>query len=345
MSGPTPRELGYRMPAEWHPHAATWLSWPRPDGISFPNRYEEVLPTLGELVRTLAPHERVNINVRNEEVEAIARKTIGDAVNVFYHRIPAYEPWCRDHGPTFVKRERELAVVDWDYNAWGGKYPPYDEDDRVPARIAESLGLPVFKPGIVMEGGALDVNGEGTLLTTESCLLNPNRNPRLNQRQLEQYLTDYLGVTNVLWLGQGIAGDDTDGHVDDLTRFVGPATVVTAVEDDPQDSNFQPLQENLKRLRAMRDQDGQLLRIRELPMPGLVEYQGRRLPASYANFYIANGVVLVPTYRHPKNDAVAIRIIQELFRGRRVVGMDSTSLIWGFGSFHCLTQQQPATRR
>jgi len=194
----------------------------------------------------------------------------------------------------------------------------------------------------VMEGGALDVNGEGTLLTTEACLLNPNRNPQLDQRQIEQCLMDYLGVTNVLWLGQGIAGDDTDGHVDDLTRFVNPTTVVTVVEADPQDDNFLPLQENLKRLRTMRDQEGRPLQIVELPMPGIVEWEGQRLPASYANFYIANDVVLLPTYRHRKNDAEAIRIIQELFPGRQVVGMDSTNLIWGLGSFHCLTQQQPA---
>jgi agmatine deiminase len=240
MAAKTPRELGFRMPAEWQPHAATWLSWPRPDGISFPDRYAEALPTLGEMVRTLAPHERVDINVRDEGVEVVARKAIGDTGNVFYHRIPSYEPWCRDHGPIFVKRGHEIAVVDWDYNAWGSKYPPYDDDDAVPRRVAEVLGLPVFNPSIVMEGGALDVNGAGTLLTTESCLLNPNRNPHLNKEQIELHLRDYLGVTNILWLGDGIVGDDTDGHVDDLTRFVNPTTVVTAIERDPQDANTGP---------------------------------------------------------------------------------------------------------
>ena len=342
MAAKTPRELGYRMPAEWHPHAATWLSWPRPDGISFPDRYPEVLPTLGEMVRTLAPHERVDINVRDEEVEAVARQAIGDTGNVFYHYIPSYEPWCRDHGPIFVKRGHKLAIVDWDYNAWGSKYPPYDDDDAVPRRVAELLGLPVFSPGIVMEGGALDVNGEGTLLTTESCLLNPNRNPHLNQQQIEQHLRDYLGTTNIQWLGDGIAGDDKDGHVDDLARFVNPTTVVTVVEQDPQDDNYWPLQENRKRLRAMRDQDGTPLQVIELPMPGVIEYDRQRLPASYANFYIANGVVLLPTYRNQKTDAAAMEILQKLFANRRVVGIDSTNLIWGLGSFHCLTQQQPA---
>jgi agmatine deiminase len=342
MAAKTPRELGYRMPAEWQPHAATWLSWPRPDGISFPDRYPEALPTLGEMVRTLAPHERVDINVRDEEVEAVARKAIGENGNVFYHCIPSYEPWCRDHGPIFVKRGHELAIVDWDYNAWGSKYPPYDDDDAVPRRVAEALGLPVFSPGIVMEGGALDVNGAGTLLTTESCLLNPNRNPHLNKQQIEQHLRDYLGVTNILWLGDGIAGDDTDGHVDDLARFVNPTTVVTVVEQNTQDDNYWPLQENRKRLRAMRDQDGHPLQVVELPMPGVIEYDGQRLPASYANFYVANRVVLLPTYRNPKTDALATETLQKLFGDRRVVGIDSTNLIWGLGSFHCLTQQQPA---
>ena len=332
----TPHELGYRMPAEWHPHAATWLSWPRPDGISFPDRYEEVLPTIGEMVRALAPHERVEINVRNDEVESIARKTIGDLTNVRFHRFPSFEPWCRDHGPIFVKRNGELAVVDWAYNAWGGKYPPFDDDDAIPQRVAEKLGLPVFSPGIVMEGGSLEVNGEGLLLTTEACLLNPNRNPKLNRQQVEKFLKDFLGVTTVLWLGDGIVGDDTDGHVDDLTRFVDPATVVTVVEEDPEDENYRPLQENLKRLRAMP------LRVVELPMPGVVEYDGQRLPASYANFYIANNIVLLPTYRHEQNDRRAQEILQQLFPDRRVLPIDSTQLIWGLGSFHCLTQQQPA---
>jgi agmatine deiminase len=332
----TPAALGYRMPAEWEPHAATWLSWPRPDGISFPGRYDEVLPTLAEMVRTLARHERVEINCRNDEVEAIARQTIGNTRNVRYHRIPSYEPWCRDHGPMFVKRGRQLAVVDWGYNAWGGKYPPFDDDDAVPQRIAELLHLPLFQPGIIMEGGSLDVNGAGGLLTTEACLLNKNRNPTLTKKQIEKYLKDYLGVTNIIWLGEGIVGDDTDGHVDDLARFVSKHTVVAVVEQDPRDENFAPLQDNLKRLRKTG------LRIVELPMPGRVEYAGQRLPASYANFYIANNVVLLPTYRHKQNDRRAQDILQKLFRTRRVVPMDSTNLVWGLGSFHCLTQQQPA---
>jgi agmatine deiminase len=359
MSVQTPRELGYRMPAEWHPHAATWLSWPRPGGISFPERYAEVLPTLAEMVRAIAAHERVEINVRDDEVEEIARKTIGDLSNARFHRIPSYEPWCRDHGPIFVVRKSKtqspkpsrrqdlrskskIAVVDWGYNAWGGKYPPFDDDDAVPQRIAEALGLPVFSPGIILEGGSIDVNGEGTLLTTESCLLNPNRNPGLTKSQIEQYLKDYLGVTNILWLGEGIVGDDTDGHIDDIARFVDPTTVVAVVEQDAQDENFQILQTNLKRLRAMKTERGEPLCVIELPMCGVVKHEGQRLPASYGNFYIANGIVLLPTYRHKANDQRAQEILQQCFPDRRVVPMDSTNLIWGLGSFHCLTQQQPA---
>lgn len=333
----TPRQLGYRMPAEWEPHAATWLSWPRPDGISFPNRYEEVLPTLAALVRALAPHEAVHINCRTADVEAIARQAIGPNPNVHYHRIPSYEPWCRDHGPIFVKRNGELAIVDWDYNAWGGKYPPFDDDDAVPQRVAELLGLPVFRPGIVMEGGALDVNGAGQVLTTEACLLHPNRNPHLSRAEIETALREYLGVHDVLWLGEGIVGDDTDGHVDDLARFVRRDTVVAMVEPDPSDPNYQPLQDNLHRLRTM----PAIRHVVELTMPHPVEYDGQRLPASYANFYIANGVVLVPTFRQPDRDRAACETLQQLFPDRRVIGLDSTALIWGLGSFHCLTQQQP----
>ncbi len=231
--------------------------------------------------------------------------------------------------------------MDWGFNAWGGKYPPYDLDDVVPSRIGAELGLPVFEPGIVMEGGALDVNGRGTLLTTESCLLNPNRNPQLDRGEIEQYLRGYLGVTHILWLGDGIAGDDTDGHVDDLTRFVDERTVVTVVEEDPADENFKPLVENLARLRTMTDQDGRPLRVVELPMPRALHQDGQRLPASYANFYIANGVVLLPGY-HPPTDALARDTLQKHFPTRRVVPVDSRDLVWGLGSFHCVTQQWPA---
>ena len=336
------------MPAEWERHAGTWFTWPRPEGISFPDKYEPVPDVYAALIRELVAVEDVNINVWNAEKEAWVRGLLAarrvPLERVRFHHFPAYEPWCRDHGPIFVVREREgrreRAVVDWDYNAWGGKYPPFDLDDAVPQHVAKLRGLPLFSPGIVMEGGALEVNGRGTVLTTEACLLNPNRNPHLNRAQIEQALRDFLGVTNVLWLGDGIVGDDTDGHVDDLTRFVNATTVVTVVEEDPADENYALLQDNLHRLRTMKDQDGAPLRIVELPMPGVVEYDGQRLPASYANFYIANELVLVPTYRHA-NDRRALEILQREFPGRRVVGIDSTELIWGLGSFHCISQQEP----
>ena len=265
---------------------------------------------------------------------------------VRFFPFPAYEPWCRDHGPIFLVRgggegkPGERAVVDWGYNAWGNKYPPCDLDDAVPQHVARLRGLPLFSPGIVMEGGSLDVNGAGTLLTTESCLLNPNRNPNLSKAQIEQYLRDYLGVRNILWLGDGIVGDDTDGHVDDLTRFVNPTTVVTVVEEDPQDENHAPLKENRDRLKTMKDEQGRLLRVVELPMPGRLEYDGQRLPASYANFYIANGKVLVPTFNDVR-DRDALGILADCFPDREVVGIHAVDLVGGLGTLHCMTQQLP----
>ena len=336
------------MPAEWEPHLGTWFTWPRPEGISFPGKYETVPPVYAGLIKHLVPVEEVHLNVWHDEMEQWVRGLLLEnrvpLENVFFHHFPAYEPWCRDHGPIFVVREqngrRERAVVDWGYNAWGGKYPPFDLDDAVPQQVAKLRDLPLFTPGIVMEGGSIEVNGRGTLITTEACLLHPNRNPHLDKKQIEQYLRDYLGVTNILWLGEGIVGDDTDGHVDDLTRFVNPTTVVTVVEPDPADENYQPLQENLRRLQTLRDEMNRPLRVVGLPMPRRLEHDGQRLPASYANFYIANGLVLVPTYRDA-NDRVALEILQREFGDRRVIGVDSTELIWGLGSFHCISQQEP----
>jgi agmatine deiminase len=265
--------------------------------------------------------------------------------NVYFHYNPTNDAWCRDHGPIFVQRRDQNcwseAIIDWDFNAWGGKYPPYDLDDVVPTRIGEQLGLPVFHPGIVMEGGSIDVNGRGTLLTTEACLLNPNRNPRLDRSQIEWYLRSNLGVSHILWLGDGIAGDDTDGHVDDLARFVDPGTVVTVLEDNPADENYEALQSNLERLNRMSDQDGHPLRIVTLPMPRALWHEGQRLPASYANFYIANRIVLLPTY-DPESDEEAGATLQQLFPDREVIGIDCTDLVWGLGAFHCVTQQWPS---
>jgi agmatine deiminase len=336
------------MPAEWELHEATWLSWPRRDGISFPGRYEAVPAAWGAMVEALSPGELVHVNVADAAQEAEVRAILAARPGVrreqvVLHRIPTDEPWCRDHGPTFLVRDAELALVDWRYNAWGGKYPPWDRDDAVPRRVAALLGVRAFAPGIVMEGGALDVNGCGTVLTTEACLLNPNRNPSLGRDELEGYLGEYLGVRHVVWLGEGIVGDDTDGHVDDLARFVDGRTVVTVVEPDPADPNHVPLAENRRRLAAARDQDGRPLAVIELPMPAPVEWDGQRLPASYANFYVANGVVLVPTFADPR-DAAALATLARCFPGRHVVGLDATALVWGLGAFHCATQQQPAAR-
>ena len=343
----TPDQLGYRMPAEWEPHEATWLSWPH-NVESWPGAFELVPPIFAQLAYHLAEVELVRINVANEEFAQSVRQLLSrsdvnlDAVR--FHLNPTNDAWCRDHGPNYVVRDqngrRDRAINDWGYNAWGGKYLPFDLDDVIPTRIAAESDEPLFTPGIVLEGGSIDVNGCGTLITTESCLLNPNRNSHLDRAGIETFLRQYLGVRHILWLGDGIAGDDTDGHIDDLTRFVTSDTVGTAVEDDPSDVNYEPLRENLVRLRSMVDQNHQPLRVVELPMPGPVMYQGRRLPASYANFYIANGLVLVPVYRHP-NDQKACTVLQSLFPGRKVIPVDCTDLIWGLGAIHCVTQQQP----
>jgi agmatine deiminase len=342
----TPAQLGYRMPAEWEPHAATWLSWPRREGISFPDSFDRVLPALREMVAALinngqsgSDSELVCINVVNGAHEAEARSVLDLLPQecITYYEIPTNEPWCRDHGPIFLTRDADpkLAIVDWDYNAWGNKYPPFDLDEVVPTRIAEILKVPVFYPRMILEGGSIEVNGAGALLTSESCLLNENRNPKLSRGEIEQRLRDYLGVREILWLGDGIEGDDTDGHIDDLARFVSETKVVTVVEENSDDANCQPLQDNLNRL------SGFGLDIVTLPMPKKMVREGQRLPASYANFYIANSCVLVPTFADPA-DELALSILRDCFPNRRVVGIDCRELIWGLGTFHCLTQQQPA---
>jgi len=349
MSEPTkqPAALGYRMPAEWEPHAATWLSWPRREGISFPGAFDRVLPTLRRMVETLLTSERVCINVCNGAHEAEALRVLEGLPQerLTYYRIPTNEPWCRDHGPIFLTRKDpaaagRLAVVDWDYNAWGGKYPPCDLDEVVPTRVAEILDVPVFYPRMILEGGSIDVNGAGALLTSEGCLLNPNRNPTFSRKQIEERLRDYLGVTDIFWLGDGIEGDDTDGHVDDLARFVSERTIVTVVEGNHDDPNYEPLLENLARLRAMKWK-GAPFEVLTLPMPGRIDREDLRLPASYANFYIANECILLPVFNDP-NDQVAETTLAKLFPKRRIVPIDCTELIWGLGAFHCLTQQQPA---
>jgi len=379
----TPAALGYSFPAEWAPHAATWFSWPRPEGISFPDKYHTVPENLARIIATIAPREQVHINVPNGNyVRIVGEQLKGHGCplrNVFFHQIKTNESWCRDHGPAFVLRAKpgqrkmrtrsdkypkmEAAIVDWGFNAWGGKYPPYGDDDAVPTRIAEEFKLPVFYPRdtkgglgagpvrtsdgvehpacVVMEGGAVDFNGAGVVLTTEQCLLNKNRNPKLSKKDVERYLRDFYGQSHVLWLGEGIVGDDTDGHVDDLARFLDERTICVAVEDDPKDENYKILQENLRRVKKLKDRDGRPFDVVEIPMPGVVEFDGQRLPATYVNFYFVNGALLVPTYRNKRNDRKAIETLQKALPGREVIGIDCTELIWGLGAIHCLTQQQP----
>ena len=342
----TPRQLGYRFPAEWEPQRATWLSWPHKEE-SWPGRFEPIPGVFTEIVKILASFQHVNINVIDRTMHDDVMKRLTEAGvdpgRLTLYPIPTDDAWCRDHGPAFVVKpgaEEPLAVIDWGYNAWGGKYPPYDQDDAVPSKVAEYRRLPLFYPGIVMEGGAIDVNGEGCLLTSTSCLLNPNRNPHLSQTQIEWYLREYYNVEKILWVDEGIAGDDTDGHIDDSARFVNPSTIVAVVEENREDENYLPLQKNLAQLKAMTDLAGNPFRIVALPMPRPLVFDGQRVPASYANFLIASGVVLVPTFRDP-NDAVALAVLAEVFPGRRVIGIDCYELVWGLGTLHCISQQEP----
>jgi agmatine deiminase len=367
----TPTSLGYTFPAEWAPHRGTWFSWPRPEGISFPDKYHTVPENLARIFREIAKRERVEINVPNGNYERIVRQQLEEhgcpLKNIYFHHIKTNESWCRDHGPAFVVRKnragkKEVAVVDWGFNAWGGKYPPYDDDDAVPTRVAEELGLPVFyprpqgEPGasplrasasglggklVVMEGGSVEFNGAGTVLTTTDCLLNKNRNPGLSKEQIEQYLKDYYGQRHVCWLTGGIEGDDTDGHIDDLARFIGSRTIVIGVEEDPTDANYKVLRSARRQVERLRDQDGRPFEVVEIPMPAAVEHDGQRLPATYVNFYFVNRALLVPTYRDRKNDRRAIEILQRHLPKHEVIGIDCVELIWGLGAIHCLSQQQP----
>ncbi len=341
-----PALAGYRFPAEFEPHDATWLSWPH-NRDSWPGKIEAMYPMYGAFVARLAESERVDINVNDGEMQRFAENVLRaaacDLSRVTFHHNPTNDAWCRDHGPAFlVKPGAEIpkVIVDWGYNAWGGKYPPYDLDDVIPTRIAAERGLPVWSPGIVMEGGSVEFNGAGALLTSTSCLLNPNRNPHLTKREIEEYLVRYYCVEQILWVDEGIVGDDTDGHIDDTIRFVNADTVVAVVEHDASDDNYAPLRRNLDTLAGLRLLDGRPLNIIELPMPDPVWHEGQRLPASYANFYIANRSVIVPTYRC-RADERALEILAQCFPTRDVIGIDSTDIVWGLGSFHCLSQQEP----
>jgi agmatine deiminase len=352
----TPHQLGYRMPAEWDGHEATWLAWPHnPD--DWPGKFQTIPWVYAEIVRLLSAQERVHILVNDATAEERARRILdrGGAVldQVSFHQWPTNRVWTRDSGPIFVRnRERRIAVTNWRFNAWA-KYPDWQLDDRVPEQVAELLNVPAWEPSadfedggrnrLVLEGGSIDTNGQGILLTTEECLLSKvqERNPGLGRKKLEQAFHDYLGIDQVIWLNRGIAGDDTHGHVDDISRFVAPETIVTAVEPNSSEPNHQPLVENLQRLKAARTPGGKQFTLVELPLPRPVVFRGQRLPASYANFYIANGLVLVPTFNDP-NDRVALNILGEVFPDREVIGIHSVDLVWGLGTLHCMTQQQPA---
>ncbi len=351
MTNDTPAALGYRMPAEWEPHAATWLAWPHRHA-DWPGKFGPIPWVYCEIVRHLHRGEAVRVLVDDAAAEARARGRLRragvDLAKVEFFAVPTDRVWTRDYGPCFVRDAAgAVAAVDWGFSGWA-KYPDWQRDDAAAGQIVARLGARSWRPEfadrrVVLEGGSIDVNGAGVLLTTEECLLSPvqERNPGLTRRDYEQLFADYLGVRKVLWLGRGIAGDDTHGHVDDLARFVGPSTVVTVVEDDPADENYRPLQENLERLRGMTDAEGRRLEVVPLPMPAPLYFRGQRLPASYANFYVANGRVLVPTFNDPA-DRRALGVLAEMFPGREVVGIHAVDLVWGLGTLHCLTQQQAA---
>jgi agmatine deiminase len=338
---------GYYFPAEFAPHSATWLSWPHKEA-SWPGKIHTIFPYYSQFIKELTKGEKVCINVNDEAMKNFAIGHLQNAdvdlskVEFFFH--PTNDAWCRDHGPAFLinpdGKENKKIIVDWDYNAWGNKYPPYDLDDVIPTLIGKHYNIPVYYPKIVMEGGSVEFNGKGTILTSTACLLNPNRNPHLNQQQIEKYLCDYYGAEQILWVNDGIVGDDTDGHIDDTVRFTNEDTVLTVVEENKNDENYKLLQDNLQQLKKMRLLNGKQLNIVELPMPDAVIYDEQRLPASYANFYIANLAVIVPIFNCTKDDK-ALQIIQSCFPERKVVGIDSTEIIWGLGSFHCMSQQEP----
>lgn len=350
----TPQQLGYRMPAEWEPHEATWLAWPH-NPEDWPGKFQTIPWVYAEIVRLLSARERVHLLVEDAKAQAraagILQRAGANLDQVSFHLWPTDRSWTRDSGPIFVRNaEGQTAITNWRFNAWA-KYPDWHLDDQVPGRVTALLGLPEWQPvvqasdgpqRVVLEGGSIDTNGHGILLTTEECLLSEiqQRNPGVSRAQLEQVFHDYLGIDQVIWLGRGVTGDDTHGHVDDISRFVGPETIVTAVEPNKNDPNHEPLAENLDRLKAARTLDGKQFTLVELPLPRPVVFRGQRLPASYANFYIANGLVLVPTFHDP-NDRVALNILAEVFPQREVIGIHSVDLVWGLGTLHCMTQQQP----
>lgn len=343
---PYPRELGYAMPAEWEKHDSTWLAWPY-DPVTFPDRVEKVEAVYVRILSSLLKGEDVDLLVRDEAArQSVREKLKGERLGpgkLRFHLLDYADVWMRDSAPIFVANQRtgRLAMTKWKFNAWGGKYETLMKDDRIPGLLNAEMGMEFFETGRVLEGGSIDVNGKGSLLTTEQCLLNPNRNPELGRKDIEELLANYLGAKHVIWLRNGIEGDDTDGHVDDLARFVNPTTVLCAFEENEKDENYGVLKENHTILSRAVDQEGNKLNVVKLPMPGVVGDEEGRLPASYANFYIGNKVVLVPIFQKP-NDKAALKIIQAQFPGREVVGIPCDDLVYGMGTLHCISQQQPS---
>ena len=342
----TPASLGFRMPAEWEPQEAVWLSWPHKKA-SWPGLFRNIPAAYANYVAAISRYERVRINCAaslQERAKRLCAKAGADMALVEFYDHPTNDAWCRDHGPIFVKNRKtgEVALTDWMHNAWGGKYPPYDLDNEIPPSIARALNLRRFEKSIVLEGGSIDVNGKGLLLTTEQCLLHPNRNPDLSRADIERVLKDMLGVRRILWLGEGIVGDDTDGHIDDITRFFRPDGLITCVEKNGRDPNHKLLAANLERMRDFRTMQGRPIDIVELPMPRPHFIKGERVPASYANFLVINDAVLVPTFQQKRRDAEACAVIGSCFPDREVVPVDCAEIIWGLGTLHCLSQQQPS---
>ena len=342
----SPASLGFRMPAEWETQDAVWLSWPH-NLQTWPGQFRPIPKIFAGIVAQISRFETVRINCAlrlQPRAKRLCSQAGAEMSRVVFYNHPTNDAWCRDHGPIFVKNDRtgEIAVTDWVHNAWGGKYPPYDLDNKIPPSIAQKLKMHRFENTMVLEGGSIDVNGQGLLLTSEQCLLNKNRNPHLSRGQIEQNLKDYLGVKMVLWVGEGIVGDDTDGHIDDITRFYKPDGFVTAIEANKRDPNHKLLEENLDRLKGFRTPAGKKFDIVSLPMPKPFGFRGQQVPASYANFLIINGAVLVPQFRQKKRDAEVCEILGGCFKGREIIPVDCYHLIWGLGTLHCLSQQQPA---
>lgn len=339
--------MNYLMPAEWESHEATWLAWPH-NKSHWPGKFRQIPKVFARIVLALREGgDKVYICVNDKEMEMRARHVIASAArndnsDIRFFHIPTNASWSRDYGPIFVyDKAGRRVITDWIFNMWGGKYPPWDLDDAVPKRIAKIFKIPCVSPSIILEGGSIEVNGKGTLITTEQCLLNKNRNPALSRREIENYLRHYLGATNILWLKEGIVGDDTDGHIDDLARFVDSRTIVCQIENNKKDANYRILRKNYEALKKMKDQNGKPFRIIKMPMPAPVFYKKERLPASYANFYIANRAVLIPTFQC-KQDSTALAIFTKLFPHRKIIEIDCVDLVWGLGTIHCSTQQMPA---